>query len=55
MLQTATVLKSNFTRPIGCCDLAVKRSKHDHLSSEEGRTGGLSSTEKNRGSQITDA
>ena len=35
MLQTANVLKSNFTRPIGCCVLAVKCSKNDHLNLEE--------------------
>ena len=29
MLQTANILKSNFTRPIGCRVLAVKCSKHD--------------------------
>ena len=29
MLQTANVLKSNFTRPIGCRVLDVKCSKHD--------------------------
>ena len=30
-LQTANVLKSNFTLPIGCRVLAVKCSKNDHL------------------------
>ena len=30
MLQTASVLKSNFTRTIGCRVLAVKCSKNDH-------------------------
>ena len=30
MLQTANILKSNFTRPIGCRVLAVKCSKNDH-------------------------
>ena len=35
MLQTANVLKSNFTRPIGCRVLAVKGSKNDHLNLEE--------------------
>ena len=35
MLQTANVLKSNFTRPIGCRVLAVKCSKNDHLNLEE--------------------
>ena len=35
MLQTANVLKSNFTRPIGCRVLAVKFSKNDHLNLEE--------------------
>ena len=35
MLQTANVLKSNFTRPIGCHVLAVKCSKNDHLNLEE--------------------
>ena len=35
MLQTAKVLKSNFTRPIGCRVLAVKCSKNDHLNLEE--------------------
>ena len=34
MLQTANVLKSNFTRPIGCRVLAVKCSKNDHLNLE---------------------
>ena len=33
--QTANVLKSNFTRPIGCRVLAVKFSKNDHLNLEE--------------------
>ena len=35
MLQTANVLKSNFTRPIGCPVLAFKCSKNDHLNLEE--------------------
>ena len=35
ILQTANVLKSNFTRPIGCRVLAVKFSKNDHLNLEE--------------------
>ena len=35
MLQTANVLKSNFTRPIGCRVLAVKYSKNDHLRGEK--------------------
>ena len=35
MLQTANVLKSNFTRPIGCRVLAVKCSKKGHLNLEE--------------------
>ena len=35
MLQTANVLKSNFTRPIGCRVLAVKCSKNDHLNLKE--------------------
>ena len=35
MLQTANVLKSNFTRPIGSRVLAVKCSKNDHLKLEE--------------------
>ena len=35
MLQTANVLKSNFTRPISCRVLAVKCSKNDHLNFEE--------------------
>ena len=35
MLQTANVLKSNFTRPIGCRVLVVKCSKNDHLNLEE--------------------
>ena len=35
MLQTANVLKSNFTRPIGCRVLALKCSKNDHLDLEE--------------------
>ena len=35
MLQTANVLKSNFTRPISCRVLAVKCSKNDHLNLEE--------------------
>ena len=35
MLQTATVLKSNFTRPIACRVLAVKCSNNDHLNLEE--------------------
>ena len=35
MLQTANVLKSNFTRQIGCRVLAVKCSKNDHLNLEE--------------------
>ena len=35
MLQTANVLKSNFTQPIGCRVLAVKCSKNDHLNLEE--------------------
>ena len=35
MLQTANVLKSNFTRPIGCRVLAVKCSKNGHLNLEE--------------------
>ena len=35
MLQTANVLKSNFTRPIGCRILPVKCSKNDHLKLEE--------------------
>ena len=35
MLQTANVLKSNFTRSLGCRVLAVKFSKNDHLNSEE--------------------
>ena len=35
MLQTANVLTSNFTRPIGCRVLAVKCSKNDHLNLEE--------------------
>ena len=35
MLQTANVLKSNFTRPIACRILAVKCSKNDHLNLEE--------------------
>ena len=35
MLQTANVLKSNFTRPSGCHVLAVKCSKNDHLNLEE--------------------
>ena len=33
MLQTASVLKSNFTRPIGHRVLSVKCSKNDHLHS----------------------
>ena len=33
MLQTASVLKSNFTRPIGCRVLSVKCPKNDHLHS----------------------
>ena len=35
MLQTANVLKSNFTLPIGCLVLAVKCSKNDRLNLEE--------------------
>ena len=35
MLQTANVLKPNFTRPIGCRVLADKCSKNDHLNLEE--------------------
>ena len=35
MLQTATVLKSNFTQPIGSRVLAVKCLKNDHLNLEE--------------------
>ena len=35
MLQTANVLKSNFTRPIACRVLAVKCSQNDHLNLEE--------------------
>ena len=35
MLQTASVLKSNFTRPIACRVLAVKCSKNDYLNLEE--------------------
>ena len=35
MLQTANVLNSNFTRPIGCRVLAVKCSKTDHLILKE--------------------
>ena len=35
MLQTANVLKSNFTRPIGFRVLAVKCSKNNHLNLEE--------------------
>ena len=36
MLQTAKLcFKSNFTRPIGCCVLAVKCSKNDHLNLKE--------------------
>ena len=35
MPQTANVLKSNFTRPIGCRVLAVKCSENDHLNLEE--------------------
>ena len=35
MLQTANVLKSYFTRPIGSRVLAVKCSKNDHLNLEE--------------------
>ena len=35
MLQTANVLKSNFTRSIDCRVLAVKCSKNDHLNLEE--------------------
>ena len=35
MLQTVNVLKSNFTRPIGCRVSAVKCSKNDHLNLEE--------------------
>ena len=35
MLQTANVLKSNFTQAIGCRVLAVKCSKNDHLNLEE--------------------
>ena len=35
MLQTADVLKSNFTWPIGCRALAVKCSQNDHLNLEE--------------------
>ena len=35
MLQTANVLKSNFTRLIGCRVLAVKCSKNDHFNLEE--------------------
>ena len=35
MLQTANVLKSNFTRPIDCRVLAVKCSKDDHENLEE--------------------
>ena len=35
MLQTANVLKSNFTQSIGCRVLAVKFSKNDHLNLEE--------------------
>ena len=35
MLQTANVLKSNFTQSIGCHVLAVKCSKNDHLNLEE--------------------
>ena len=35
LLQTASVSKSNFTRPIGCRVLAVKCSKSDHLNLEE--------------------
>ena len=34
MLQTANVLKSNFTQPIGCRVLVVKCSKDDHLNLE---------------------
>ena len=33
--QTTNVLKSNFTRPIGCRVLAVKFSKNNHLNLEE--------------------
>ena len=35
MLQTANVLKSNFTWPIACRVLAVKCSKNDYLNLEE--------------------
>ena len=35
MLQTANVLKSNFTRLIGCRVLAVKCSKNDYFGLEE--------------------
>ena len=35
MLQTANVLKSNFTRPVVCRVLDVKGSKNDHLNLEE--------------------
>ena len=35
MLQTANVLKSNFTRPIVCGVLAFKCSKNDHLNLEK--------------------
>ena len=35
MLQSANVLKSNFTRPIGCRVLVIKCSKNDHLNLEE--------------------
>ena len=35
MLQTANVLKPNFTRPISCRVLAVKCSKNDHENLEE--------------------
>ena len=35
MLQTAYVLKSNFTRLIGCRVLALKCKKNDHLNLEE--------------------
>ena len=35
MLQTANVLKSNFTRRIGCRVLATKCSKNDHINLEE--------------------
>ena len=35
MLQTANVLKSNFTRPIGCRVLLSNVPKNDHLNLEE--------------------